>query len=119
MFQNRAARIAQWFILSILVFPVLLWADEPFDYFQNSWNVIGLKDYINGTRVTPNNELLLRNKTKLWEERSLQFLHSFLKQLPDFCGYLGASGFKFCFLKFYINSINEKLDLLSRKPHAC
>jgi hypothetical protein len=30
-----------------------------FDYFRNSWNVIGLKDYLRGTRVTPRNELLL------------------------------------------------------------
>lgn len=34
-------------------------AAEPFDYFRNSWNVIGLKDYKDGTRVTPENELLL------------------------------------------------------------
>ena len=32
---------------------------EPFDYFRNSWSVIGLKDYADGTRVTPDNELLL------------------------------------------------------------
>lgn len=34
-------------------------SQEPFDYFRNSWNVIGLKDYNEGTRVTPDNELLL------------------------------------------------------------
>jgi len=34
-------------------------ADEPFDYFRNSWNVIGLKDYQHGTRVTPDNKLQL------------------------------------------------------------
>jgi len=34
-------------------------AQEPFDYFRNSWNVIGLKDYSRGARVTPNNKLLL------------------------------------------------------------
>jgi len=33
--------------------------DDPFDYFDNSWNVIGLKDYEHGARVTPNNEILL------------------------------------------------------------
>ncbi len=33
--------------------------EEPFDYFRNSWNVIGLKDYQHGTRVTPANALLL------------------------------------------------------------
>jgi len=36
-------------------------AGEPFDYFRNSWNVIGLKDYAGGARVTPDNELLLAN----------------------------------------------------------
>jgi len=39
-------------------------AAEPFDYFQNSWNVVGLKDYNDGTRITPNNELLLANGDK-------------------------------------------------------
>jgi len=34
-------------------------AEEPFDYFRNNWNVIGLKDYARGTRVTPDNRLLL------------------------------------------------------------
>jgi hypothetical protein len=33
--------------------------DEPFDYFTNSWTVIGLKDHPNGTRVSPAFELLL------------------------------------------------------------
>ncbi|MEA1952017.1 MAG: hypothetical protein U9N87_11570 [Planctomycetota bacterium] len=37
-------------------------AQEPFDYFENSWNVIGLKDYNRGTRVTPDNRLLLAEK---------------------------------------------------------
>ena len=39
--------------------------DEPFDYFQNSWSVIGLKDYNDGTRITPNNELILAGGDKL------------------------------------------------------
>ncbi len=37
-------------------------AEEPFDYFRNSYNVIGLKDYRHGTRVTPENRLLLADK---------------------------------------------------------
>ena len=42
----------------------LLWApapaaEAPFDYFRNSWNVIGLKDYPTGTRIKPDNSLLL------------------------------------------------------------
>ncbi len=40
-------------------------AQAPFDYFQNSWSVIGLKDYNDGTRVTPENELVLTNQTRL------------------------------------------------------
>ncbi len=30
-----------------------------FDYFRNSWSVVGLKDYRHGTRITPDNRLLL------------------------------------------------------------
>lgn len=35
---------------------------EEFDYFSNNWNVVGLKDYIHGSRITPSNELVLANK---------------------------------------------------------
>ncbi len=34
-----------------------------FDYFANNWNVVGLKDYKFGSRITPNNELVLAGKT--------------------------------------------------------
>ncbi len=34
-------------------------ADEPFDYFRNSWNVVGLRDYEDGARLTPDNRMLL------------------------------------------------------------
>ncbi len=37
-------------------------ADEPFDYFRNSFSVIGLKDYLRGTRITPENQLQLADK---------------------------------------------------------
>lgn len=43
----------------------LLRAEEPFDYFSNSWNVIGLKDYVDGTRITPDNQLLLAGGDKV------------------------------------------------------
>ena len=33
--------------------------EEPFDYFVNNWNVVGLKDYPRGARVTPDNCLFL------------------------------------------------------------
>src|SRR4030042_4620318 len=32
---------------------------EHFDYFVNNWNVVGLKDYPRGARVTPNNAIIL------------------------------------------------------------
>ncbi len=35
---------------------------ENFDYFTNNWNVVGLKDYIHGSRITPSNELVLAGK---------------------------------------------------------
>jgi hypothetical protein len=60
-------RIAQKAILAVgllsLCKPVL--ADEPFDYFRNSWSVIGLKDYKDGTRITPDNKLLLSDGRQL------------------------------------------------------
>ena len=40
-------------------------AGEPFDYFANSWNVIGLKDYQHGARITPANEIMLAGGAKL------------------------------------------------------
>ena len=36
-----------------------VFAGQPFDYFVNNWNVIGLKDYARGARVTPDNRLQL------------------------------------------------------------
>jgi len=38
---------------------VPVWAEEPFDYFENSWSVIGLKDYARGTRIAPDNRLMI------------------------------------------------------------
>ena len=32
---------------------------DAFDYFANNWNVVGLKDYQRGARVTPDNRILL------------------------------------------------------------
>jgi hypothetical protein len=34
-------------------------AKEPFDYFTNNWNVIGLKDYERAARVMPDNRIML------------------------------------------------------------
>ncbi|MDW8036620.1 MAG: hypothetical protein RMI90_01105 [Thermoguttaceae bacterium] len=46
-------------------------AEEPaesFDYFRNSWNVVGLKDYQYGARITPDNAILLADggKVRFW-----------------------------------------------------
>jgi len=46
-------------------------ADDPaesFDYFRNSWNVVGLKDYQYGARITPENAILLADggKVEFW-----------------------------------------------------
>jgi len=43
----------------VLTLAGTLRAEEPFDYFRNSWSIIGLKDYARGTRITPQNELLV------------------------------------------------------------
>lgn len=56
---------SKWLIpLLVLILALPVRADEPFDYFRNSWNVIGLKDYRHGTRVTPDNKLHLADKAK-------------------------------------------------------
>ena len=34
-------------------------AAGPFDYFRNNWTVVGLPDYARGTRITPDDQLLL------------------------------------------------------------
>lgn len=50
-------------VLSLCSAPLV--AGEPFDYFVNSWATVGLKDYKSGTRITPQNELLLAGGAKL------------------------------------------------------
>ena len=37
----------------------------PFEYFRNNWAVVGLKDYERGTRVTPDNQLLLGGRDRV------------------------------------------------------
>jgi hypothetical protein len=56
------SRFLQWTLLAFLVAGSLGYAEEPFGYFKNDWNVIGLKDYQDGTRITPENRLLLSGK---------------------------------------------------------
>ena len=45
--------------LAAVLLGLPVWAGEPFDYFDNSWSVIGLKDYARGTRITPDNRLMV------------------------------------------------------------
>jgi hypothetical protein len=39
--------------------PPQLDSSQPFDYFANNWNVLGLKDHPRGARVTPDNHIML------------------------------------------------------------
>ncbi len=48
-------------------------ADEPFDYFSNSWTVIGLKDYSFGTRITPDNKLVIRDENNKPSQIMIKF----------------------------------------------
>ncbi len=64
-FRNPPRQVLCIVIMTALCLAHALRATEPFDYFQNSWNVVALKDYQEGTRVTPDNELLLADNKKL------------------------------------------------------
>jgi len=55
------AVLLMWLAMPAVVCP--LQAEEPFDYFTNNWNVVGLKDYKFGSRITPDNKLVLAAKT--------------------------------------------------------
>ena len=47
-------------MLLVLASASILRADDArFDYFSNSWNVVGLKDYYDAARLTPDNNVLL------------------------------------------------------------
>jgi len=58
-------RLLIFFVLGTMFASSILRAEEPFDYFRNSWSLIGLKDYLDGTRISPDNDLLLADKQKL------------------------------------------------------
>jgi hypothetical protein len=62
---------------------------EAFDYFTNNWNVIGLKDYLRGSRITPENRLMLvgdrtiqirlgSDQTPLTREHPKRLLHDWM-----------------------------------------
>ena len=54
------SRVAIWTLVAAAAA-----AEEPFNYFRNDWNVVGLKDYQDGTRITPENRLLLAGKARV------------------------------------------------------
>ena len=59
---TRSNAVCCWALLCVILVHLLaatITAEEPFGYFRNDWNVIGLKDYEDGTRITPENRLLL------------------------------------------------------------
>ncbi len=58
------SRVAIWTLVAALAAAAAA-AEEPFNYFRNDWNVVGLKDYQDGTRITPENRLLLAGKREL------------------------------------------------------
>lgn len=62
---THCSTVAVLAMLANLICPQLSLAAEPFDYFFNSWSVIGLKDYKDGTRITPDNRLLLSDGREL------------------------------------------------------
>ncbi len=62
---------AVWLLAVGLFCQVSQSADDPaesFDYFRNSWNVVGLKDYQYGARITPDNAILLADggRVEFW-----------------------------------------------------
>ncbi len=58
MREGYATRGAILFLVVVgIALPV--WSKGPFDYFDNSWSVIGLKDYARGTRITTDNKLMI------------------------------------------------------------
>jgi hypothetical protein len=55
---------------------------DPFDYFSNSWSLIGLKDYPDGTRISPDGEFLLAGKAacRILAGESLRALDSRIRR---------------------------------------
>jgi hypothetical protein len=69
---------------------------DPFDYFSNSWAVIGLKDYPDATRISPLGEFLLGDKAVcriLVGEKLTPLDNRVRKTLEK--GYLPVVGFDF------------------------
>jgi len=64
---NRTFILVSIVLMSQTAFATTMSNEEAldFDYFKNNWNVIGLKDYVHGCRITPDDELLLSGKTPI------------------------------------------------------
>lgn len=52
-------------LAAVLVGGLSATAAEPFDYFANNWNVVGLRDYPRGSRLSPNSELWLDGQMQI------------------------------------------------------
>ena len=66
MAQHHKSRnvIIPFLIWTGLTLPYPLQGKGAFEYFHNAWTVIGLKDYAYGTRITPDNRLVIRDSDK-------------------------------------------------------
>jgi hypothetical protein len=60
-------RFGFWVLLlcTFVVRPASAGIEDSFDYFVNNWNVVGLPDYMYGSRITPDNEMYLAAGTAL------------------------------------------------------
>jgi hypothetical protein len=60
-------RFGFWVLLlcALVVRPASAGSEDSFDYFVNNWNVVGLPDYMYGSRITPDNEMYLAGGTAL------------------------------------------------------
>ena len=55
-----------WNVLLCCVLPIpsaVAGVEDTFDYFVNNWNVVGLPDYMYGSRITPDNAMYLSGGT--------------------------------------------------------
>lgn len=72
--------IVTWLSKSIAFAGATATDAAQFDYFANNWNVVGLKDYERGARVTPDNQILLAGATSAVQVRFGQNLTPLSRQ---------------------------------------
>jgi hypothetical protein len=58
----RRCHWTAWAIILLTTALARAAAPDTFDYFTNHWNVIGLKNYNFGARVSPDNRIMLAGK---------------------------------------------------------